>query len=916
MKRKKSVGSSFVKVEKPEAEAEPSTPIDNIGFSFFRVESKGKQELEESFVKVSPISPKKNKNSKSNQKPQTSDEQPKATTSKIDELPKSTIIQHYQVVEQKKDTKYSVGVKKPAQTKDNANSKRQERSSFSQHKQKTLRGERPYSKKYSDEKVDTTDGSDKRQQSSVLNTAQSKLPRTVDERLSKSQNYKLTEENFSRNYSQTTSLYGNFEYEDPPIPKLNKGSFSAVLTGKSIVNESEITEAQANEKYFVENRFEQELYEVSQSLKDSEILRETLSDFESEDTAYTQSVAVESEVIETQINDKNSAENKLKELKEFVQLHEISESLKDSENLTNFETANITYSQSVAVDCEVVKTQPTDKNSAENRFEEELNEAVQLHEVSESLNLSEILNNCEIKDIANIQSVAVESEVIEEQVNEKNSVENRFEQELKDSIQLYKVSESSEVLNNFEVKNIAYTQNVALESKIKQDLLEYVEEADNYNIYDKHSKPVIENQSVQEELQQFEVPEVVTQLLAENSVNSEAENTSNINSLITTQDSSEYTAECESVDIVQQGLGSVQNLPDPFGQEFVEQALEVSEVEKDILQILTQEFINTEIQILNTQNFPVETDGGAEKDPEFIEQNSLDQSGLEAISESFLEKLDQLDLENISDQQSDAGQDLSQFTSEYLETDLDVENVERIRQNLLEEALDEIITITNQRTEHELQELQREIANFIQYTEVAQEKYTRNNNISEVSETEANCLRQELQDSTVTTTNQEEVGELCAQTSLESEGNETELKLDSEIASASVASLNRLPVLEQEVTQTLQSQDLKESEAKSDMISEVRVLTLNNLEHKETTLYRLEKKWILQFRLGPTLLGRKIFLFCNYPQDNQAFERDHYYQLNWVQDEGCEYSDDTALFAQIVTEISGSFHYYFTYDNM
>ncbi|KRT82522.1 hypothetical protein AMK59_4835 [Oryctes borbonicus] len=98
----------------------------------------------------------------------------------------------------------------------------------------------------------------------------------------------------------------------------------------------------------------------------------------------------------------------------------------------------------------------------------------------------------------------------------------------------------------------------------------------------------------------------------------------------------------------------------------------------------------------------------------------------------------------------------------------------------------------------------------------------------------------------------------------------------------------------------------------------VRVLTLNHNEHQDSVLYRIEKNWILQFRLGPSLFGRKVILFCNYPVDpaaNLDFVRNCYYQLQWCSDEGCENSDDTASYAQIFAELSGSFHYYFTYDD-
>lgn len=102
---------------------------------------------------------------------------------------------------------------------------------------------------------------------------------------------------------------------------------------------------------------------------------------------------------------------------------------------------------------------------------------------------------------------------------------------------------------------------------------------------------------------------------------------------------------------------------------------------------------------------------------------------------------------------------------------------------------------------------------------------------------------------------------------------------------------------------------------KMDFKTQIRVLTLNDNEHQESTLYRIEKGYALHFRLGPSLLGRKVLLFTTYPPNNEAFKRDHYYQLGWKQDEGCTNADDTALYTEIIAEVSGSFHYYFTYAN-
>lgn len=121
-------------------------------------------------------------------------------------------------------------------------------------------------------------------------------------------------------------------------------------------------------------------------------------------------------------------------------------------------------------------------------------------------------------------------------------------------------------------------------------------------------------------------------------------------------------------------------------------------------------------------------------------------------------------------------------------------------------------------------------------------------------------------------------------------------------------------------TNTTRNVDNDESEINTASVkmvtnTEIRVLTLNANEHQDTVLYRLEQNWVIQFRLGPSLLGRKVVLFSNYPQLKQEFQRKHYYELQWLQDEGCSHSDDTALYAELVVRIPGSFHYYFTYLN-
>ncbi|KAJ8965550.1 hypothetical protein NQ314_004050 [Rhamnusium bicolor] len=116
------------------------------------------------------------------------------------------------------------------------------------------------------------------------------------------------------------------------------------------------------------------------------------------------------------------------------------------------------------------------------------------------------------------------------------------------------------------------------------------------------------------------------------------------------------------------------------------------------------------------------------------------------------------------------------------------------------------------------------------------------------------------------------------------------------------------------ITENKSNQELKMASTQ-----QIRILTLNNQEHQECTLYRIEKHWAIQFRLGPTLFGRKVNLYCNYPVESNGdlsgFNRDKYQLLTWKLDEGCKNADDTAAYTQITTKLSGSFHYYFTYES-
>ncbi|CAG0880925.1 unnamed protein product [Darwinula stevensoni] len=97
-------------------------------------------------------------------------------------------------------------------------------------------------------------------------------------------------------------------------------------------------------------------------------------------------------------------------------------------------------------------------------------------------------------------------------------------------------------------------------------------------------------------------------------------------------------------------------------------------------------------------------------------------------------------------------------------------------------------------------------------------------------------------------------------------------------------------------------------------VTPTRVLFLNDHEHQASTVYRLQKGWILQFRLGPSVFGKKVDLYTNYPSHTEdKFERCKYRQVPWNVS-STNPDDDTAVQANINIFMAGSFHYYFTYD--
>uniref|UniRef100_A0ABD2WG93 Glycogen debranching enzyme n=1 Tax=Trichogramma kaykai TaxID=54128 RepID=A0ABD2WG93_9HYME len=81
---------------------------------------------------------------------------------------------------------------------------------------------------------------------------------------------------------------------------------------------------------------------------------------------------------------------------------------------------------------------------------------------------------------------------------------------------------------------------------------------------------------------------------------------------------------------------------------------------------------------------------------------------------------------------------------------------------------------------------------------------------------------------------------------------------------------------------------------------QVRVLTLNKGEHQDGNLYKLKKGWVVEFRLGASLLGQAVDVFTNHPLlSGNPFERGTYYHLPW---------NHESAFLRV--SLAGSFHYY------
>ncbi|XP_031731854.1 glycogen debranching enzyme-like [Anarrhichthys ocellatus] len=82
------------------------------------------------------------------------------------------------------------------------------------------------------------------------------------------------------------------------------------------------------------------------------------------------------------------------------------------------------------------------------------------------------------------------------------------------------------------------------------------------------------------------------------------------------------------------------------------------------------------------------------------------------------------------------------------------------------------------------------------------------------------------------------------------------------------------------------------------------------MESLDRTLFRLEQGFELQFRLGPTLQGKSVKVYTNYPAKGLKFERLKFRPLDWVYPN--EREDDRDKYCKLDLMVAGSYQYYFS----
>lgn len=100
-------------------------------------------------------------------------------------------------------------------------------------------------------------------------------------------------------------------------------------------------------------------------------------------------------------------------------------------------------------------------------------------------------------------------------------------------------------------------------------------------------------------------------------------------------------------------------------------------------------------------------------------------------------------------------------------------------------------------------------------------------------------------------------------------------------------------------------------------------LSLDHGQHQENLLYRIHRDDVLRISPGPSLLGKKLQLFTNYPVEGKDFDRNAFQLLKWKNAQGqpltpppandLTFVKDLDIYCELVAERAGSFKFYITY---
>ncbi|XP_050533845.1 glycogen debranching enzyme isoform X3 [Daktulosphaira vitifoliae] len=140
---------------------------------------------------------------------------------------------------------------------------------------------------------------------------------------------------------------------------------------------------------------------------------------------------------------------------------------------------------------------------------------------------------------------------------------------------------------------------------------------------------------------------------------------------------------------------------------------------------------------------------------------------------------------------------------------------------------------------------------------------------------------------------------------------------DISVVSPSVVSIDNT-LLDFEVVHNTKLSHEKSMEIIQPCNNHTRILTLEANHHLENTLYRLNKGWYLEFRIGPSLFGKDVILYTNIPSEKKQFNRNIYRRLDWIREWAADeiINDDSSLSCVVLMNQAGSFHYYFEYEGI